>query len=395
MTSDRLYAESDLYNTEALLTSAEAAKLRALREVLDEQVRPILADYWVREESPMHLREPLAALRLADDPALFDDTGRVRELYLGFRNFEFARTDVSVAMIYGGQVGMFRTLVLEGGSPQQVAEWDSKIVSFELTGAFAMTEPDHGSDVAQGLATTARKVGDHWVLNGRKRWIGNAAFSEYVVVLARDEADGQVKAFLTRTDDPGMQLTKIERKVSLRLVTNSDIVLDDVTVPESHRLQRINSFSDINAIMRTLRPDAAWIAAGLQAGAYEAALRYATEREQFGRPIAGFQLIQDKLVRMLGNITASLAMLTRLAEVRQSGVRRDEDSALAKTWVAARMRETVALAREVVGGNGILIENDVARFFADAESVYTYEGTHEINTLIVGRAITGHSAFVR
>ncbi|WP_448808533.1 acyl-CoA dehydrogenase family protein [Agromyces bauzanensis] len=392
---ERLYATSDLYGTEGLLTEGELGRLRALRRVLDDEVRPILADHWERAESPVHLRAPLAALRLADDPAILDADGRARELYLGFRTFEFARTDVSVGILYGGQVGMFRTLVREGGSPEQVAAWDPRIVSFEMTGAFAMTEPEHGSDVARGLETRARRVGDRWVLHGRKRWIGNAAFSEYLVVLARDEADGEVKAFLARTDAPGMRLAKIERKASLRLVHNSDIELDGVQVPESHRLQRIDSFGDVAAIMRTLRPDAAWVAAGLQAGAYEAALRHATRREQFGRPIAGFQLVQDKLVRMLGNVTASLAMLVQLAAVRQRGVLRDEDSALAKTWVAARMRETVALAREVVGGDGIMIDHDVARFFTDAESVYTFEGTHEINTLIVGRAITGHSAFVR
>lgn len=392
--SDRLYPVSDFYNTESLLSPAEQAKLRELRQVLDNDVRPILADYWERAESPVHLRKPLAALHLIDDPSIVDGDGNSSELYVGFRTFEFSRTDVSVGMVYHGQVGMFRTLIRQGGSPEQVAQWDPKIVSFEMTGAFAMTEPDHGSDVAKGMETTARREGDTWIISGSKRWIGNVAFSEFVVVIARDEADGEVKAFLVRTDAPGFTFSKIERKASLRLVNNSDIWLDKVEVSEEFRLQGINSFADISRIMRTLRPDAAWVAAGVQAGAYEAALTYAQEREQFGRPIAGFQMIQDKLVRMLGNITASLAMLVRLSEVRQGGVSRDEDSALAKVWIAARMRETVALAREIVGGNGIVIDYDVARFFTDAESVYTYEGSNEVNTLIVGRSITGHSAFV-
>jgi len=391
----RLYPRSDFYEFEELLTDAEVAKLRSLRTVLDEQVKPVLAEHWERAESPVFLREPLRDLRLIDDPAILDGDGRARELYIGFRNFEFSRTDLAVGMLFHGQVGMFRALVLEGGSPEQVAEWDPKIVSFEMTGAFALTEPDHGSDVARGLATTARREGDRWILDGAKRWIGNAAHSEFVAILARDVADGEVKAFLARTDDPGMKLSTIQRKASLRLVTNSDIVLDGVVVPESHRLQRISSFADIAALLRTLRPDAAWNAAGMQAGAYEAALAYTLQREQFGRPIAGFQLVQDKLVRMLGNVTGSLGMVVRLAQRRQSGVLNDEDSALAKTWVADRLRETVALAREVVGGNGIVIDYDVARFFTDAESVYTYEGTREINTLVVGRAITGHSAFTR
>ncbi|PVW02703.1 glutaryl-CoA dehydrogenase [Microbacterium sp. Gd 4-13] len=390
-----LYPVSDLYGFADLLTDAETAKLRSLRELLETQLAPILPDFWERAASPVRLREPLRDLRLVDDPALLGSDGRTRELYNGFRAFEFSRTDISTGMLFHGQTAMFRELVRQGGSDEQVAAWDDAIVSFEMTGCFALTEPDHGSDVAGGLATTARREGEEWILDGAKRWIGNAAFSEFVGVFARDVADGQVKVFLARTDDPGMTLTTIERKAALRLITNSDISLEGVRVPESHRLQRVSSFADVSALFRTLRPDIAWIAAGAQAGAYEAALRYTLSREQFGRPIAGFQLVQDKLVRMLGNVTASLGMAVRLAERRQAGVSRDEDSALAKVWLSDRLRETVAWAREVVGGNGIVIDNDVARFFTDAEAVYTYEGTREINTLIVGRAVTGLSAFTR
>lgn len=390
-----LYPVSDLYGFADLLTEPERAKLRSLRELLVTQLKPVLADHWERAASPVHLREPLRDLRLVDDPVLFGPDGRTRELYSGFRAFEFSRTDIGTGMLYHGQVAMFRELVRQGGSPEQVAAWDDAIVSFEMTGAFALTEPAHGSDVARGLETTARRVGDAWVLDGQKRWIGNAAHSEFVAVFARDVADGQVKVFLARTDAPGIALTTIDRKVALRVVTNSDIAIEGVVVPDTHRLQRIDSFADVATLFQTLRPDVAWIAAGAQAGAYEAALQYALEREQFGRPIAGFQLVQDKLVRMLGNVTASLGMAVRLSQLRQDGVRRDEDSALAKLWIADRLRETVAWAREVVGGNGIVVDYDVARFFADAEAVYTYEGTREINTLIVGRAVTGLSAFVR
>lgn len=389
-----LYPVSDLYGYAALLTEAEAAKLRSLRELLDTRLRPILADHWERAVSPVQLREPLRDLRLVDDPVLLGVDGRVRELYGGFRAFEFSRADIGTGMLYHGQVAMFRELVRRGGSPEQVAAWDEAIVSFEMTGAFALTEPEHGSDVARGLETTARREGDQWVLDGRKRWIGNVAHSEFVGVFARDVADGQVKVFLARTDAPGLTLTPIERKASLRIVTNSDIDLTGVVVPETHRLQRIESFADVAALLQTLRPDVAWIAAGAQAGAYEAARAYALERQQFGRPIASFQLVQDKLVRMLGNVTASLGMAVRLAQRRQDGVGRDEDSALAKLWIADRLRETVAWAREVVGGNGIVVDFDVARFFTDAEAVYSYEGSRDINTLVVGRAITGFSAFV-
>ncbi len=390
-----LYPDSDLYGFAELLADAERAKIEALRRLLDAELRPVLAESWERAESPVHLLGPLRDLRLVDDPAVLDADGRARELYSGFRVFEFSRVDIGVCMLYHGQVAMFRELVRRGGSPEQAEVWDSAILSFEMTGAFGLTEPDHGSDIARGLETAARREGDHWIIDGRKRWVGNAAHSEYVAVFARDVADGEVKAFLVRTDAPGCSLTTIERKVALRLVTNSDIRLAGVRVPETHRLQRVSSFADVARLFQPLRADVAWIGAGAQAGAYEAALRYALDRRQFGRPIAGFQLVQEKLVRMLGNVTASLAMAVRLAQRRQDGVSREEDSALAKVWIADRLRETVALAREIVGGNGLVADSDVARFFADAEAVYTYEGTREINTLLVGRAVTGMSAFVR
>jgi glutaryl-CoA dehydrogenase len=312
---------------------------------------------------------------------------------VGFRNFELARTDASVATFYNAQSGLFRTAVNLGGSAEQAAELDPKIRSFEYKGVFALTEPDHGSDIAGGLETSARRDGDTWTINGAKRWIGGAASADVLAVFARDEADQQVKAFLVPTNAPGVAISKIHRKTSLRLMQNADIDFRDVTVPESARLQNVNSFADVAAMLRNMRSDVAWIAAGLQAGAYEAAVRYVKQRQQFGKSLGSFQLVQEKLATMLGNVTASLGMVVRLTQQQEQGIYADENSALAKMFCCARMRETVALAREVVGGNGITLDTDVARFHADAEAVYSYEGTHEINALIVGRAITGKGAF--
>jgi glutaryl-CoA dehydrogenase len=391
---ERLYASCDALNHEALLTAGEHAQLHKLRDFLETDARPLLDDHWERGEFPAQLVAPMAALDLISPPSLTADGARPRSLYEGFRNFELARTDASIATWYNGQSGLFRTTILRGGSDEQVARWLPLVDSFEMTGAFALTEPEHGSDIARGLRTSAAREGDHWVLNGVKRWIGNVALSDYVAVMARDVADGAVKGFLVRTDAPGLTLTPIRGKTSLRMVQNADIVLDGVEVHDELRLARINSFADVADLLRAMRSGVAWFAAGVQAGAYEAALRYAGEREQFGRPLSGFQMIQDKLVAMLGNVTASIGMVVRVSQQQDDGVYRDEDSALAKAWVSSRMRETVAAAREIVGGNGILLEHDVARFFVDAESIYTYEGTREINTLVVGRAITGRSAFV-
>lgn len=389
----KLYA-ADVWGFEQQLTEAERTVLKRLRTFLEEEATPVINDYWERGETPVHLREGLASLDLVDPEELRVAGETPRGLFIGFRNYELSRTDSSLGILFGGQVGMFRTVVRDGGSPEQVARWDAAIADFSMTGCFALTEPDHGSDVARGLETTARFENGTWILNGKKRWIGNAALSEYIAVVAKDVADGQAKIFLARTDDPGVHLSKIEGKTSVRMVNNANIDLADVRVPESYRLQRVNSFDDINRIFRTLRPDVVWNAAGLQAGVYEAALEYAKQREQFGRPIASFQLIQEKLTRILGNASASLSIAVRLSELQDRGECRDEDAALAKMWVCDRMRETVALGREIAGGNGILLDYNLARHFADAESLYTFEGTREVNALIVGRAITGYSAFV-
>jgi glutaryl-CoA dehydrogenase len=377
---------SDQFGYSTLLSERELEVLQGLRTVLDRDVQPLLADSWEAGEFPFQIVPKLVELDLMN--------AGTSALYGGFRNFELARTDASVATFYNAQSGLFRSTVTQGGSPEQAAALDPKIQSFEYTGVFALTEPEHGSDIAGGLATSARRTGDTWVLNGAKRWIGGASSADVLAVFARDDADGQVKAFLVPTDAPGVTRRKIERKTSLRIMQNADIDLVEVRVQESDRLQRINSFKDVAALLRSMRSDVAWIATGLQAGAYEAALRYVKTREQFGKPLAAFQLTQQKLATMLGNVTASLGMVVRLTQQQEAGVFTEENSALAKMFCCERMRHTVALARELVGGNGITLDTDVARFHADAEAVYSYEGTHEINSLIVGRAVTGQSAFI-
>jgi glutaryl-CoA dehydrogenase len=382
----------DYFGFSELLTDGERSVLDGLRSVLRDRVQPLLADCWEAGEFPDQVMPDLVGLRLMDPPE-FD--GAPRALYGGFRNFELARTDASIATMYNAQSGLFRTAVREGGSPEQAAELDPLIRGFELTGVFALTEPDHGSDIAGGLATTARRDGDGWILDGSKRWIGGAMTADVLAVFARDVADGHVKAFLVPRKTAGVRMEKIGGKTSLRIMQNADIHLDSVRVPDSARLARINSFTDVARLLRLMRSDVAWIATGVQAGAFEAAVRYTTGRLQFGRSIGSFQLIQEKLARMLANLTASLGMVVRLTQQQDQGVFRDENSALAKMFTCTAMRETVALAREVVGGNGITLATDVARFHADAEAVYSYEGTHEINALIVGRSITGVSAFTR
>lgn len=377
---------------DAHLSLAARAALERLQTTLDRDIRPLLAEAWETATMPPEVLDALIPLDLMQ-PTGMDASEARSSVFSGFRNYVLARTDVSVATLYNAQSGLFRTAVALGGSPAQAAELDPRVRSFELKGVFALTEPEHGSDIAGGLATTARREGDEWVIDGRKKWIGGAAASDVLVVFARDVDDHAVKAFLVPTGAEGVHLETIGGKVSLRPMQNALISLDGVQVSEESRLQNVNGWRDVARILRAMRSDVAWIAAGLQAGALDAAVRYVRERHQFDRPIGGFQLVQEKLARMLGNVVSSLAVVVQLSLRQDRGEFADENSALAKMQTARLARETVALAREVVGGNGILLAHDVARFFADAEAVYSYEGTHEINALIVGRALTGASAF--
>ena len=381
----------DPYGFTELLDDDERSAIARLRGVLAADVEPLVADHWERGTFPELIVAPLAGLRHMDPPEFGGATDADHALYRGFRTYELARTDVSVATFYNGQAGLFRTSVELGGSDTQVADLAPRIRSFELRGAFALTEPDHGSDIARGMQTAARRDGDDWVIDGRKRWIGGAVLADVIVVFAR--TDEGVGAFLVPRESAGLSLTTMTGKTALRIVPNSDIDFVGVRVPASARLARVTTFADVGRMLGVMRADVAWIAVGAQAGAFDAAVAYVREREQFGRPIGAFQLVQAKLATMLGNLTASLALVVRLTQRQAAGASTDEDSALAKMLTAARLRETAALGREIAGGNGILLEHRVARFFADSEAVYSYEGTHDINSLIVGRGITGLSAF--
>lgn len=385
---------SDFLGYSAELTDLERGKLAELRAWLEAEVAPIADDYWQRAEFPVQLQKPLADLGMLglgfEETAAFENSA----VFRGWAALEMGRVDAGIATWVGVQNGLALGAIGVCGSPEQRAEWLPRLASAEVIGAFGLTEPLSGSDSAQGLRTTARRDGDGWVLNGSKRWIGNATFSDITVIWAKSEEDGQVKGFIVPTDTPGYVATKIEGKQALRTVQNADIALTDVRIPESLRLQGANSFKDTAKVLRLTRAEVAWQAVGIAIGAYEAARAYATERIQFGKPIAAHQLVQDLLVKSLGDITASLGMCVQVSRMLDAGVQRDEHSALAKAFCTARMREVVARSREVLGGNGIVLEHGVARHFADAEAIYSYEGTREVNTLIVGRAVTGVAAFV-
>jgi len=281
------------------------------------------------------------------------------------------------------------------GSEEQKKKWLPPMARLEKIGSFALTEPLVGSGASGGLLTTARREGETWVLNGQKKWIGNATWGDVTIIWARDEADNQVKGFIVENKTtPGFKAEKIQHKMALRVVQNALITLDNCRVPEENRLQMDTSFRDTARVLRMTRAFVAWEAVGCAMGAYENALAYAQTREQFGKPIGKFQLVQDLLVKMLGNITASLCMVVRLSQLQDEGKLKDEHASLAKAFCTVKMRETVGYARELLGANGIVLDYQIGRFVADAEAIYSYEGTREMNTLIVGKAITGFGAFV-
>ncbi|MEV8041077.1 acyl-CoA dehydrogenase family protein [Arthrobacter sp. NPDC080082] len=384
------YADGDFFAFEQLLSDKERDRLAEVREFLAREVKPIAVDCWNRAEFPMDLIPKLAEIDLVSPVK----RQGYSNLFAGILHAETTRADTSIATFMGVHDGLFTGSIEALASEEQQEAWLPEIYSMKKIGAFGLTEPLGGSDVAGGTRTTARREGDHWVLNGAKRWIGNATFSDWVVIYARDVEDNQVKGFLVDTKTEGYGATKIENKISLRTVQNADITLENVVVPDFFKLANANSFRDTNKVLKVTRLSVAWQAVGQQLAAFDVARRYAVERSQFGRPIASFQLVQNQLVQMLGNTVSSMGMMVRLSQLEDAGQAKDEQSALAKAFTTARMRETVAIGRSLLGGNGIVSDYEMAKVFSDAEAIYSYEGTHEINTLVTGRAITGISAIV-
>jgi glutaryl-CoA dehydrogenase len=388
--TDLPYADGDFFAFEQLLTGKEQDRLAEIRGFLSREVRPIAVDCWNRGEFPMDLIPKLAEIDLVSPVR----RQGYSNLFAGLVHAEATRADTSIATFLGVHDGLFTGSIEALASQEQQDAWLPDIYSLKKIGAFGLTEPLGGSDVAGGTRTTAQRDGDAWILNGAKRWIGNATFSDWVVIYARDVADNQVKGFLVDTTLPGFRATKIENKISLRTVQNADISLDNVVVPDFFKLAGANSFRDTNKVLKVTRLAVAWQAVGQQLAAFDVARRYAVERHQFGRPLASFQLVQNQLVQILGNAVSSMGMMVRLSQLEDAVQAKDEQSALAKAFTTARMRESVAIGRGLLGGNGIVTDFEMAKIFADAEAIYSYEGTYEINALVTGRAITGISAIV-
>ncbi|HUH73969.1 MAG TPA: acyl-CoA dehydrogenase family protein [Chitinophagales bacterium] len=385
---------ADFYELSDKLSDEHRVIQLQLRSMMEEEIQPLINEHWLHDEFPFEIIDKFRKLNLCG--VTYEGYGCPNLPFLmeGIIAMEMARVDASVATFFGVQSGLAMGSIYLCGSDAQKEEWLPQMQQLNIIGAFGLTEPDVGSGAAGGLTTTCEKTDDGWVINGQKKWIGNATFSDITIIWARDLGDNQVKGFIVKKDNPGFQVEKIKDKMSLRIVQNGLITMKNCVVPESDKLEHANSFRDTAKVLKMTRAGVAWMAVGCARGAYENALDYTRKRKQFGRPIASFQMIQGHLVEMLSNLTAMQTMVYRLSEMQDQDMLKDEHASLAKVFCTLRTRDIVSRAREVMGGNGILLEHNVARFVADAEALYSYEGTKEINSLIVGRAITGFSAFV-
>lgn len=387
--------EGDFYHLgEEALKDTDRELQLTVRAFLEKEVKPIVNAYWLRAEFPFELIPKIAELNICGLTYQGYGCPGKSNLMEGILAMEMARIDTSISTFFGVQSGLAMGSIYLLGSEAQKQEWLPAMQQLKTIGAFGLTEPEVGSGVAGGLTTTAKRQGNKWILNGQKKWIGNATFSDVTIIWARDLDDNEVKGFLVRKGNKGLAVEKMKDKMALRIVQNGLITLTNCEVDETDRLQNANSFKDTAKVLKMTRAGVAWQAVGCARGAYESALHYTRTRKQFGRPIASYQLIQNHLVEMLSNLTAMQTLCFRLSQLQDQNLLTDEHASLAKVFCSMRTRDVVSRAREVMGGNGILLEYDVARFVADAEAIYSYEGTKEINTLIVGRAITGFSAFV-
>lgn len=385
----------DFYQLDALLTPEERDLRDRVRVFCDEEIIPIISGYWERAEFPFELIPKLAPLGIVGGTIQGYGCPGMSAVAVGIVAAELSRGDGSIETFVGVTSGLAMGSIAICGSEEQKQRWLPPMARLEKIGAFGLTEPEVGSD-ASHIRTTARRVGDRYVLNGAKRWIGNATFADVVVIWAQDEETGKIGGFLVEKDTPGFEASVITGKISKRPLLNANITLTNCEIPESNRLPMARSFRDTAQVLKATRFGVAWEAVGHAMAAFDIARDYARSREQFGRPIGGFQLVQQKLVHMLGDLTAAQLMawrVSKLMDERPAEVTEGMAS-LAKQYCAARARNVVALGRELMGGNGILLENHMARHFADIEAVYTYEGTNEINSLVVGREITGLAAFV-
>ena len=383
---------TDFFSVREQFTSEQWSRFTAARKFVDSEVIPAAAGYWERAEIPWPLVRRLPELDVVGEEIEGYGCPAMSPLACGLVTMELHRGDGSLGVILGVHSGLAMRSIALCGSEEQKQRWLPGMARMDLLGAFALTEPDHGSD-SVALETTAEPDGDRWLLTGRKRWIGLGSLADLVVVWARDTTTGQVGGFVVERGSAGYQASVIEGKASLRSVWQADITLDRVAVPAANRLPGARSFKDAGRVLAATRTTCAWAALGHATAAYDTALRYALSRKQFGKPLASFQIIQQRLVNMLADLTAMQLYCMQIGRLAEAGRLTATVAGLAKMHNTRKARAIAADARDMLGGNGILLENHAIRHMADLEAIHTFEGTETMQSLIVGRDITGISAF--
>ncbi|GAA0150323.1 oxidase [Lithospermum erythrorhizon] len=383
---------SDYYQFDDLLTSAEQALRMKVRNCMEKEVAPIMTKYWEKAEFPFEVVPKLGSLGIAGGTIKGYGCPGFSITANAIATAEVARVDASCSTFILVHSSLAMLTIALCGSEEQKQKYLPSLAELKTIACWGLTEPEYGSD-ASALMTTARKVDGGWILEGQKRWIGNSTFADLLVIFARNTTANQINGFIIKKDAPGLQATKIENKIGLRMVQNGDIVMKNVFVPDEDRLPGVNSFQDTSKVLAVSRVMVAWQPIGIAMGVYDMCHRYLKERKQFGAPLAAFQLNQQKLVEMLGNIQGILLVGWRLCKMYESGIMTPGHASLGKSWITSKARETVSLGRELLGGNGILADFLVAKAFCDLEPIYTYEGTYDINTLVTGREITGIASF--
>lgn len=383
---------TDYFSLRDPFTPEQQDVLARVRAFVDDEVLPVINDYWERAEFPWPLVKKLAALGVVGAGIEGYGCPDLDPIAAGLVQMELSRGDGSLATFLGVQAGLAMTSIYRCGSEDQKQRWLPQLATCEKIGAFALTEPEHGSD-SIALETSARRDGESWILNGAKKWIGNASIADVIVVWARDTEDNEVKGFLVEKGVAGFDARVITGKGSLRAVWQAEITLSDVCVPESSRLPGATSFDACAGVLARTRSDCAWMALGHAVSGYDAALTYAKERKQFGKPLTSFQIVQQRLVHMLADVTAMQLYCAQIGRLATEGKLSPTLAGLAKLHNTSKARVVLAEARDLLGGNGILLEYHVIRHMADIESIHTFEGTETMQTLIVGRDISGRGAF--
>jgi glutaryl-CoA dehydrogenase len=383
---------TDYFQLREQFTEEQWGHFITARRFVDEEVLPTINGYWEAAELPWPLMRRLAELGLLGEDIRGHGCPGMSPVARGLVNMELHRGDGSLGTFLGVQSGLAMKAIDLLGSEEQKERWLPAMAGLDAIGAFALTEPAHGSD-SVALETSARRDGDSWILHGAKRWIGNGSIADVVVVWARSAEDGQVKGFLVETDTPGFEATTMEGKGAARAIWQAEIRLDGARVADRDRLPGAERFKDAGRVLITTRTTCAWGALGHAVAAYDAALTYSKQRTQFGKPLCAFQIVQERLVRMLAEVTSMQLYCMQLARLEESGQLTDTIAGLAKLNNTRKARQVIAEARDLLGGNGVLLENHVIRHMGDIEVIHTYEGTETMQTLIVGRDITGVGAF--